>query len=140
MNARRQRHRSSAGVSYLELSLAMFILAICILPATQALPSLLAGQRDLETKYQLSLIAQQKLEAAALDLRRDFSETADEGDLGAEGHPDWRYKLVVIIPDGGPLATICVTVFADEDGDHALDADEPQVRFDSAVADCNWGA
>lgn len=139
MIAARRRRRQAAS-SYLEVMLAMVILAICIIPAARMLPTVLAGQRGLQTRFQLGLIAQEKLEAAVLELDADFSARDDTGDLAAQGHADWRYHLVVTIPPAGSgrYALATSRAWADENGDAALDADEPQVRFDTLVANCQW--
>jgi len=133
------RQRSQA-FSYVELCIAIIILGMCIIPAAQALPALMAAQRDLETRFQLSLVAQEKLDQAKLELENSFSARDESGDLTVQGHPEWRYHLVVTVPPegGGRYAIICSQAWADEDSDTQLDADEPQARFDLLVANRGW--
>ena len=136
-----QRRRTiRQGFSYLELCLAMVILAICLIPAAQALPTLLAGQRRLETRYQLSLAAQEKMEDAVLSLQGDFAERDEQGDLAAEGHPDWRYHIVVTIPAEGEgrYARLRAQAWLDADGDLACDPEELQATFDTIAANRSW--
>ena len=130
----------AAAFSYLELLVAMLILTLCIVPAARMLPGVLAGQRGLETRYQLSLVAQDKLETAVLELDDSFVERDESGDLTAQGHPDWRYRLVVTIPAAGSgrYATVRSEAWVDETANTALDADEPQVVFETLHANCLW--
>lgn len=132
------RRASRRAFSYVELCLAVLILAICLVPAARLLPNLLAGQRDLETRFQLSLIAQEKLDAAVLALEADFSASEQQGDLAARGHPDWRYHVLVLDVGGGRYATICSTAWVDENGDLDMGQDEPQVRFDTIHSNSAW--
>jgi len=133
--------RSRSGISYLEVLLAMVILAMCIIPSARYLPGLLAQQRDLELKYRLSLIAQEKLEEAMLALESDFSARYEYG--GMED-PDYRYLVDVCIPPEGQgrYATIRVLAWVDTDGNHWDDdtpeADEFTVRFDTMQSDPSW--
>jgi len=135
-----RRRREQAASSYLEVMLAMVILTICIVPAGRMLPTVLAGQRGLQTRFQLGLIAQEKLEAAVLELGDDFSARDDTGDLAVQGHDDWHYHLAVTIPPagGGRYALALSQAWADENGNATPDADEPQVRFDTLVANPQW--
>ncbi len=136
--ARTRRPRS--GISYLEVMLAMAILTLCIVPAARMLPTLLSSQRNLENYYLLSLVAQEKLEAAVLELGADFAERDDSGDLASEGHADWRFHLLVTIPvsGAGRYAFVRSQAWLDADADTTLDPDEPQVRFDTVVANRQW--
>jgi len=132
--------RSRSGISYLEVCIAMVILAACIIPAARYLPDLLAQQRALEARYQLSLVAQEKLETAMGSLTASFAESSDSGDLSSIGHADWRWSLDVTIPAAGSgrYAAIRSTAWADDDDDGVCDADEPQVRFDTMQTDPTW--
>jgi len=134
----RTRNRSRRGTSYVELVVALLILSICLVPAARALPGLLAGQRDLEVRYQLSLIAQEKLEAAALALQSHFAESDQHGDLASQGHPEWRYSVRVEVQRDGDRATIRSQAWADENADGRLDPGEPQVRFDTTAVNLDW--
>jgi len=140
MMACHPRRAARRGVSYLELCLAVSILGVCLVPALRLLPGLVAGQRHLETQAWLAAIAQEKVETALLELEAGFAARDDSGDLADSGHPGWRYHLVVEIPaaGGGRYATVRSEAWADEDGDLALGPDEPQVRFDTLQANCEW--
>jgi len=134
------RRTGERAFSYVEVCLAVVILALCIVPATRALPGILEGQRNAETRLQLSLIAQEKLEFAALALQARFIPSSQTGNLAATGHPDWRYEVVVSVPmaGGGRYATIFSRAWADRDGDLACDAEEPQVRYDTILSYRKW--
>ena len=138
MIASRQSRQAHQGASYVELCLAILILAICLAPAARLLPNLLAGQRDIEARFQLSLIAQDKLDAAIVALDADFCASEQQGDLAARGHPDWRYHVVVLTAGGGRYATIRSTAWVDKNGDLDMDQDEPQVRFDTINSNSAW--
>ncbi|MFW6161419.1 MAG: type IV pilus modification PilV family protein [Planctomycetota bacterium] len=140
MRRRPTRASRQAGLSYLEVSLGMVILTLCILPAARFLPVLLDGQRQLETRAQLSFIAQARLEEALSDLAVNFIATDETGDLAAEGHPDWRWHIVVTVPStgGGRYAAVRSETWHDADGDGSLDPDEPSVRFDTLQANLEW--
>jgi len=128
------------GLSYVELCIATLILTLCLTPAVRTLPSVLASQRDLETRYQLGLIAQEKLAAAALALRASFVARDTQGDLAALGNPDWRYHVLVTVPaaGGGRYAVLCVQAWVDHSANLVLDAGETHVRFDTLVANRSW--
>ena len=132
--------RARRGFSYIEVCLAMIVIGICLIPAARALPSLLTWQRKVQTKYELTLIAQAKLENALIDLAQDFSARDEEGDLNDYGHADWRYHLVATIYGGGVgrYAVIRSDAWYDEDGDIALGQDEAQVRVDTMLSNCEW--
>ena len=142
MTRARRRCRATSAFSYLELCLAMLILALCIVPAARALPGVLAGQRDLETKYQLCLLAQEKLESAVLDLERAFLAGHTHGTLASEGRSDWHYDVLVEVPvvGLGRYATVRARAWVDLDGgaDVVPDPGDPQVRFDTLVANRQW--
>lgn len=131
------------GSSYLELCIAILILSLCIVPAARMLPGLLVGQRDLETKYHLSLVAQEKLEAAVLTITPPILPSSEHGTLAAEGHPTWHYDIVVQ-PEGllppHRYADVRVRAWVDLDGgvDIVPDPGDPQVRYDTRVANRQW--
>ena len=133
-----RRRRTQAASSYLEVMLAMVILALCIVPASRMLPTLLASQRGLETRFQLSLIAQGKLEAAVLGLGANFGPSLEHGTLSAEGRPTWNYDILVetLTLGLGRDATVRARAWVDLDGgiDFVPDPEDPQVRFDTLVA------
>ena len=117
MTSPRRQRAARDGFSYLEVMLAMAILALCILPAARYLPGLFAGQRQLETQYQLSLIAQERLEEALLALDSDFSPRYE---WGGATDSDFRYLVDVAVPAEGQgrYATIRVLAWLDTDGNH----------------------
>ena len=135
------RARRTRAFSYLEVVLAMLILAICILPAGRMLPTLLESQRGLETRLALSVIAQQQLESTVLALDASFVASDVSGTLASQGHGEWRHHTVVTVPAAGSgrYAVVRCEAWADANGNATLDADEPQVRFDTLVADRQWG-
>ena len=126
--------------SYVQVCLAMIILSICLIPAARLLPGLLAWQRKVQNKFELTLIAQAKLEEALVDLDGDFSALDQEGDLTDSGHADWCYHLVATIYGGGVgrYAIIQSDSWIDEDGDSALGQDEAQVRLDTMLSNGQW--
>ena len=135
-------HLPTRGLSYVEVCLAMAILTLCILPAARALPTILAGQRYLQTQHQLSLIAQEKLEAALLALQASFTESEQSGNVSGHDSPPWRYHVDVSIPTGcdGRYATVAAWAYVDTDADAQFppEAGEPAVRFDGIAANWNW--
>jgi len=132
--------RACRAFSYVELCLSIVILTICLAPATRLLPMILANQRNLEARYELSLIAQEKLDTGALSLSRDFTASSVGGDLATEGHPDWRYELDVVVPaeGGGRYATLTAQTWIDENANARLDPGETHVRFDTIRSNENW--
>ena len=125
-------HLPTRGLSYVEVCLAMAILTLCILPAARAL----------QTQHQLSLIAQEKLEAALLALQASFTESEQSGNVSGHDSPPWRYHVDVSIPTGcdGRYATVAAWAYVDTDADAQFppEAGEPTVRFDGIAADWNW--
>jgi len=138
--ASRRPFQRRRAFSYVELTLAILILAICLVPALKALPDLIASQRGLETRYQLALVAQEKMAAAVLALQANFLASDTLGDLTAQGHADWHYHIVVTLPDAGSgrYAVLCSQAWVDANGNHLADASEVQVRFDTLVSNRNW--
>ena len=135
----KRRSGAAAGLSYLEVCLAIVILSLCLIPAAKALPIMMATQKQVETKYQLSLLAQRELERAVLALDADFSATSASGDMAAAGHPEWRYTLVVELPSGdGRYAVVTATAWEETDGDGQPSQGETQVTFATIVANRNW--
>jgi len=133
------RNGLAAGLSYLEVCLAIVILSLCLIPAARALPTIMATQKQVETKYRLSLLAQRVLERAVLVLDADFSATSATGDMAAAGHPEWRYTLSVTLPSGdGRYAVVTATAWEEADGDGQPSQDETQVTFATIVANRNW--
>ena len=139
-SAKALRRPGCRGTSYLEVCMAIAILSLCTVPAMRALPMILKSQRNVQTRYLLSLVAQQKLEEAALDLQLSFSDSQEEGDLAASGHADWRYDVLVDVPVAGDgrYATVRARAWADDTANQAPDAGEPQVRFDTIVVNSQW--
>jgi hypothetical protein len=140
MVRRLPRHNPCRAFSYVELCVSMLILSLCLLPGAKLIPALLSGERDLETRYQLSLVAQQNLDAAALALEASFVASDTGGTLSAQGHPDWRYRIVVTVPalGSGRYAVLCSQAWVDKDADTQLDAGETLVRFDLIIANRKW--
>ena len=142
----RERHRGRwrrgdcEGFSYIEVFFALSILTLCITPAMRMVPTLLSGQRDLETRYQLSLIAQDKLEALLLGLEINFADLALSGNLAGEGHPTWVYKASASVPSapGDRYATIQVVAWDDANGNAVADAGEAHVRYDTIQSNLAW--
>jgi len=133
------RNGLAAGLSYLEVCLAIVILSLCLIPAAKALPTIMATQKQVETKYQLSLLAERVLERAVLVLDADFSATSATGDMAAAGPPEWRYPLSVPLPSGdGRYAVVTATAWEETDGDGQPSQDETQVTFATIVANRNW--
>ena len=142
MPRRHTHRRPRGGFSYLELCFAIVILSLCIVPAARMLPSLLTDQRSLEAKYHLSLIAQEKLEAAVLALEAAFVPSLEHGTLADQGRPNWHYDILVEVPLAGlgRYATVRARAWIDPDGgiDIVPDEGDPQVRFDTLVANRQW--
>jgi hypothetical protein len=126
------------GISYLELCLATVILSLCLVPASKLVPTLLSGQRDLDTSFQLSLIAQEKLEKSILQLDTSFYSFTQMGDLAASGHPGWRYYLHVVVDSSQRFATIRSEAYVDEDGNGTRGSDELHVCYDAIQANRGW--
>lgn len=129
----RQCRNACEGFTYVELCVSIVIFSICVIASTKAVHTVLGGQRRIETQYELSLIAQDKVDTALHSLRDNLGECTEEGNLAAYGHPGWRHRSEVFFPagSGGLYAQITVWTWADEDGDTQRDTGEPQVRFDT---------
>lgn len=137
----RQRHRGDCdGFSYIEVFFALSILTLCITPAMRLVPALISGQRDMETRYQLSLIAQDKLESLLLRLEVNFVDLTLSGNLAAEGHPKWVYKASADVPPAPDdrYAIIQVDVWDDANGDVVANAGEAYVRYDTIQSNLAW--
>lgn len=131
--------RRSRGMSYLEVCLAFVILSLCLIPAAKALPTIMATQKRVETRYRLSLVAQRELENAVLNLEARFSASTSTGRMTPIGHPEWRYSLVVDLPSGdGRYAVVTATAWEETDGDDQPSQGETQVTFATIVANRNW--
>ena len=126
------------GVSYVEVCLAMLIISVFLVPSLRVVPLVMAGQRDLEAKYELSLIAQERLEMALQDLGASFTARDESGNLTAYDHSDWRYRVVVKLRGLGHSAVIRSVTWIDADADTVRDDDEVQIRFDTIQADVQW--
>jgi len=131
--------RGTRGLSYLEVCLAIVILSLCLIPAARALPTILATQKRVETRYRLSLVAQRELERAVLALDANFSASSASGDMASAGHPEWRYSVVVTLPSGdGRYAVVTATAWEETGGDDQPSAAETKVTFATIVANRNW--
>jgi len=138
VNPQRRSTTTQAGVSYIEVLLAILIMAIFVIPAARAVPLVMAGQRELETQYQLSLIAGENLESALQSLDKSFVSIKESSDLAASGHEGWRSDLVATVQGSGRYAVVYSVAWVDENGDGLRGIDEAQVRFDTIAANLNW--
>lgn len=138
MTRARSSRRALRGLSYLELCLAIVVLSICLVPAGKLVPTLLSGQRDLETSFHLSVIAQEKLEKSILQLDTSFYSFTQMGNLAASGHPEWRYHLAVTADASERFATIRSEAYVDDDGDQTRGPDELHVCYDAIQVNRSW--
>ena len=126
------------GVSYVEVCLAMLIISVFLVPSLRVVPLVMAGQRDLEAKYELSLIAEERIEMVLQDLGASFAARDESGSLSSYGHSGWRYRTVVTLGGSGRYAVISSVTWIDADADAIRDDDEVQIRFDTIQADVQW--
>ncbi len=130
--------RAGSGVSYVEVCLAILIISVFLIPSIRVVPLVMAGQRDLEARYELSLIAEERLEMVLQDLGASFAARDESGNLSSYGHSDWRYRTVVTLGGSGRYAVISSVTWIDADADTIRDDDEVQIRFDTIQADVLW--
>ena len=140
MRPRARSATSRRGFSYLEACIAMVIVAVCILPGMQLMPALLASQRNVELHYQLSLMAQQKLEEFIPTLDENFVASDETASLAADGHADWWYRRRVTLSTEGPgrYARVSVRVWVDSNGNSSYDDGETFIRFVTIQANRKW--
>ena len=138
---RRALCRGGRGFSYVEVCLAMVILGICIVPAMQAVPSVLASQRTADAQYELALIAQAKIDEATLAIQGSFGPMNEMANLAAEGHADWWYRVKAEFPaeSNNRYVYLLSRVWIEINGDGVASGDEPVVRLDTLVADPDLG-
>lgn len=132
-NARRR------AFTFVELVAAIFILGICIVPATQYLTASLTLRRGFERDRILTTLAIQTIETEMARVYGAFEIGTETGTFAASGFPDFAYQITRTdasaqggIP--GLLATISVQVWSDDDNDSVLDASEADVAFYTKVA------
>lgn len=136
------RHRRtpnpSAGYSLLELVLAVALVAGTLVPALALVRDGLAASETTDQRALMANYAVSKLEEQLALVAAGWTTGSVSGDLSADGHGELRYTITRsdASADGGiedELMHIRVTTYIDEDGDDALDADEPQCQYRTKI-------
>jgi len=131
--------RTRGGHTLLELVMAAFVMGLVLVPALVLMRRSMELSRKLDTHNMMTTLAISKLEQHLAASAATFTEQTDSGDFTAEGHPELRFVVdrSADPADGGitdELMAVVVTVWHDEDGDQAQDADEPATSFGSKIA------
>ncbi|MEM9700961.1 MAG: prepilin-type N-terminal cleavage/methylation domain-containing protein [Planctomycetota bacterium] len=140
---RRTSRPRRSGLTLLEVVAASVVLAIALAPALRIVRTALLAADRIDRQERCLMTATDRIEylmsrgaadwAATEDPAHQHSSAAVPGYPGLRLRDDvWDSPAVGGIQDR--LANIEVTAWYDDDGDAALDADEPQVTLTTAVA------
>jgi hypothetical protein len=127
------------GYSLLEVVLASSICVTALVPALTILRDGLASSERIDNRNMVLIYGVQKMEEQLAVVATSWTTATANGDLAAEGHPDIRYSVVRSDdPKNGGipnrLMSITVTAYHDDDGDDALDADEPNTVLKTKIS------
>ncbi|MEM6331571.1 MAG: hypothetical protein AAF790_15170 [Planctomycetota bacterium] len=130
--------RRRGGYSLLEVVMAVALVSGTLAPALALIRDGLALSEQTDQKSLLANYAVSKIEEHLALVAASWASGTATGDFAADGHSGIRFIVTRsdAVSDGGivgELMHIGVTTYIDDDGDDALDADEPRCDFRTKI-------
>lgn len=130
--------RDEAGLTLIEVLVALLLIAGALLPLMQLSPGLLRENQQDETTMRLSAVALRQMEATLASLRGNIGSVTS-GTAACTDLPTCLAQWTVATEASsatagvGQLVDVAVIACLDLNSDGTCDAGEPQVRYDAKV-------
>lgn len=133
------RARPRRGNTLLELTAAVTLIAIALVPALRMIRDAIEQNGRNETLSLLTNYSTSKLEEQLCLSASAWTEATVSGDFSADGYASYRFTATRSqqLADGGivnRLMAVTVTAYHDMNGDGTLNAGEPKVSLAGKVA------
>lgn len=128
-----------SGNTLLELTAAVTLIAVALVPALRMIRDAIEQSSRNETLSMLTNYCTSKLEEQLCISAASWTEGTFSGDLSADGYASYRFAATRSQQpaDGGivnKLMAVTVTIYHDKNGDSALNSGEPKVSMSAKVA------
>jgi hypothetical protein len=125
--------------SLLEVVLASAICATALVPALLILRDGILAAEKIDARHMVLIYGVEKMEEQLAVVAGTWAQGSLAGDFAADGHPGIRYTVSRSDSAGSGgitdrLMSITVTAYSDDDGDDALDANEPQTTLTTKIS------
>jgi len=132
-------HRAAKGYSLLEVVLASSLCATALVPALALVRDSMTLADTIDTRHLLLIYGVAKMEEQLAVAAASWTESTTSGDFAADGHPNLRYTATCSDDPGAGgvadrLMNVSVTVYSDDNGNDALDANEMRTNLTTKIA------
>ena len=130
---------SRVGTTLLELTAAVTLIAVAMVPALRMIRDAIEQSGRNETLTVLTNYCTSKLEEQLCFAASAWTEASTSGDFSTDGYASYRYTATRSqqVADGGivnKLMAVTVTAYHDTNGDNTLSTGEPKVTLSAKVA------
>lgn len=133
------RPHARSGTSLLELTVAVGLLAMTLVPALRLMRDAMDWGSDINERELIVTLCVSTLEENLAIVAQGWSETTSNGSFASEGYAELRYSMTASqqTSDGGmpdQLMAVSVTVWHDANNNDGLDTGESYTTMASKVA------
>ena len=130
--------QAEAGVTLIELLVAVMLVSIAIMPLLQLVPGTLAPIQVSDSELRLAAVSTRKSEELINRLRSDINSVSTGAEVCTDV-PNCRVEWTIAteqssgITNVGSLKTVTTVACQDRDANGACDPTDDQVRYDAKV-------
>ncbi len=131
-------NRAEAGVTLIELLVAVLLVSIAILPLLQLIPGTLAPIQVSDSELRLEAVSARKSEEIINRLRSDINSVVTGAEVCTD-LPGCRVEWTIATEQSsavtgvGALKTLATIACVDRNANGACDATDDQVRYDTKI-------
>ena len=130
--------KAQAGLTFIEVLVATFLIGVALVPLIQLYPALLETDQVVETDTRVGTVAGRKMEEIITLLRRDITSVTSGAEACAD-FPSCRVEWTIAtestsaVQGVGSLITMSVVACMDRNGNNACDSGDILIRYDAKV-------
>lgn len=130
--------KSEAGLTFIEVVVATFLVGVALVPLIQLYPALLETDQQVHTDTRVGMVASRKMEEIINRLRSDITAVAS-GTEPCSDFPFCRVEWTIATESSsatqgvGSLVTMMVKACRDNNGDSVCDGGDIVVQYDAKV-------
>ncbi|HET6781247.1 MAG TPA: prepilin-type N-terminal cleavage/methylation domain-containing protein [bacterium] len=127
-----------AGLTFIEVLVATFLVGVALVPLVQLYPALLEAEQVVDTDTRVGTVAGRKMEEIINRLRTDITSVTSGAETCTDFPSCWIEWTVATesssaVVGVGSLVTTMVTACTDGNGNNACDGSDITVRYDAKV-------
>lgn len=130
--------KAQAGLTFIEVLVATFLVGVALVPLIQLYPALLETGDVVDTDTRVGTVAGRKMEEIVNRLRADITSVVSGAETCTD-FPSCRVEWTVAVESTsavqgvGSLVTLSITACTDRNGNSACDGGDIIVRYDAKV-------